>query len=279
MSNTRKRRHGSRAANKRRLEAAVQAIQQRWGSQALNKGMPPSTEGTFPEGKSAATAVPSLSTGLPTLDAILVTGGVPMGHISELIGQPTSGKRTLALHILARAQQDHPCAYIDLAQTFDPAYAAGCHVDLSRLAIVAPTDPVQALDLACDLTVGGHFGLVVFDSTSDLLLGAFAPGAPAVALRRLRHHLAGQASALLFLTTAFFDQPGSAHNYPAGFDLGQAAALRLVMSRQRWLRRYGIIRGYEAQVAVLRSRWSRPGQQALVRIAFNGVHVQGNASP
>ena len=139
---------------KKRLEAAVQAIQGKWGVQALQQGARPAA-GTAP--------APCLPTGLPALDHILTIGGLPLGHISELIGQLTSGKRTLALQVLAHAQQRQPCVYIDLAQTFDPVYAAACRVDLARLAIAAPAGPGQALDLLCDLVAGGKFGLLVFE--------------------------------------------------------------------------------------------------------------------
>ena len=97
----------SHSHKKRRLEAAVQAVQLKWGQQALHKGTLPT----------ATSSPPSLSTGLPTLDRVLRIGGLPLGHISELIGQPTSGKRTLALHILAQSQRRYPCLYLDLTQT------------------------------------------------------------------------------------------------------------------------------------------------------------------
>lgn len=256
MSKRRASSSGTRAASKRRLEATVQAVQLKWGSQVLRKGAAPPV----------AAAIPALPTGLPHLDHILATGGLPLGHISELAGRSTSGKRTLALHILAETQGRFPCIYLDLAQTLDPAYAAACHVDLSQLVIATPTGPAQALDLVCDLAAGGHFGLVVFDSTSALAAAALPSGATAAALRRLRQALHGKASAVLFLTT-----PGGC---PPGFGLEQGAALRLLVSRQRWLRCLGGgIRGYEAQVTVLRSRWSEAGRHTRVRITFNGVHV------
>lgn len=245
----------SHSHKKRRLEAAVQAVQQKWGHQALHKGVLP-----------AASSPPSLSTGLPSLDRLLHIGGLPLGHISELIGQPTSGKRTLALHILAQAQPRTPCLYLDLAQTFDPAYAAACHVDLSRLAIAAPASPAKALDLACDLANGGHFGLVIVDSTAELRGVAL----PAAALRRLRQTLIGKTSALLFLSSPGF---GPSDPNPPGFDPSQAAALRLEISRQRWLRQRGAVRGYEARITVLRNRWREPGGQTTVRIMLNGVRV------
>jgi recombination protein RecA len=248
----------SHSPKKKRLEAAVQAVQQKWGQQALHKG----TLST------AASSPLCLPTGLPTLDRMLRIGGLPLGHISELVGQPTSGKRTLALHILAQAQARTPCLYLDLAQTSDPAYAAACRVDLSRLAIAAPASPAQALDLACDLANGGHFGLVVFDSTAELRTAALSGAA--AALRRLRQALTGKPSALLFLTSP---GPEVSDPYPPGFDLPQAAALRLEVSRQRWLRQRGSVRGYEARVTVLRSRWSEPGGQTTVRIMLNGVHI------
>lgn len=253
----------------KRLEAAVQAVQQKWGPQALHKGTLPA----------ANSAVPTLPTALVQLDRILSTGnrsgGLPLGHLSELIGQPTSGKRTLALHIAAQAQRRGECVYIDLAETFDPVYAAACHVDLSRLTIAAPAGPDQALELACDLAASGKFGLIVFDSTAELHAHPSSPSALTTVLRRLRHALDGQPCALLLLTTLHSSAPGASASYPPGFDLEQAAALRLVVHRQRWLRRQDrSIGGYEAQVVVLRSRWSAPGQHARVRISFNGVRIE-----
>jgi len=247
---------GTRAASKRRLEATVQAVQLKWGSQALRKGAAPPV----------AAAIPALPTGLPHLDHILAIGGLPLGHISELVGQSTSGKRTLALHILARAQGHFPCIYLDLAQTLDPAYAAACRVDLSQLVIATPTGPAQALDLVCDLAAGGHFGLVVFDSTSALAAAALPFGAAAAALRRLRQALRGQASAVLFLTT-----PAS---YPPGFALeaggGTAPAGQPPAVVAPPGRRHPRLRGPGDGAAQPLERGRR---QTRVRITFNGVHV------
>lgn len=246
----------------RRLDAAVQAIQRKWGKQALHKGFQ----------ASVAPAHACQPTGLAQLD-LLLQGGLPLGQITELIGPPTSGKRTLALTMVSQTQPRHPCLYIDLAQTFDPAYAAACHVDLARLIIAAPPDPLKALDLAVDLITSDLYGLIVFDSTAELLAAPFAPGAAAVALRRLRQALNDKQTALLVLTTTYFGDGDSPHNYPAGFDLRQAAALRLAVERKRWLKQGKINRGYEATVSVLHSRRIRPGGSAVVRITFNGVQI------
>lgn len=252
----------STSGQKKRLEAAVQAIQGKWGAQALQRGARP-----------RPTPAPSLSTGLAALDHILAIGGLPLGHISELIGQPTSGKRTLALHMLAHVQQRHPCLYIDLARTFDPGYAAACRVNLARLAIAAPARPSQALDLACDLAAGGRFGLLVFDSTDELLGEALPTGAAAAALRRLRQALADKPTVLLFLTTPRAGAVDSPDNYPAGFALPQAAAVRLVVQRACWQRDGARIAGYSARLAVLRHRWAALGQETTIRVTFNGVHL------
>ncbi|MEI2691362.1 MAG: hypothetical protein V9H69_17315 [Anaerolineae bacterium] len=254
----------SSPGQKKRLEAAVQAIQGQWGAQALQKGTRPAP-GSPP--------VPSLSTGLAALDHILAIGGLPLGHITELIGQPTSGKRTLALHILAHTQQRHPCLYIDLPRTFDPAYAAACRIDLARLVIAAPSGPSQALDLVCDLAASGRFGLVIFDSTDELRSEALPPAAASSALRRLRQALLNQPSALLFLTTPHTGAVDSPDNYPAGFALPQIAAVRLTAERARWQRDGARIAGYSARLAVLRHRWAAPGQETTVRVTFNGVHL------
>lgn len=251
---------------KKRLEAAVQAIQGKWGEQALQKGA---------RVAAGSSPVPCLPTGLNALDHILAIGGLPLGHISELIGQPTSGKRTLALHMLAHAQERHPCVYIDLAQTFDPVYAAACRVNLARLAIVTPASPGQALELATDLAAGGRFVLIVFDSTAELLTEAMLPGAAAAVLRRLRQALHQKPTALVFVSTPYFGEVDSSANYPAGFALNQSAAVRLSVQRAQWQRDGARIAGYTARVAVLRNHWGRAGQETTVRVTFNGVHVQG----
>lgn len=254
----------SKPGQKKRLEAAVQAIQGKWGAQALQKGARPAP-GHPP--------VPSLSTGLAALDHILAIGGLPLGHITELIGQPTSGKRTLALHILAHAQQRHPCLYIDLPRTFDPAYAAACRVNLARLTLAAPSSPSQALDLVCDLAAGGRFGLLIFDSSDDLLASAPPARAAAAALRRLRQALLDQPTALLFLTAPDPAAGRFSGHYPPGFALDQAAAVRLAVQRGHWQRDGQRIAGYSARLAVLRHRWAAPGQETTVHVTFNGVHL------
>ena len=154
-------------------------------------------------------------------------------------------------------------------------------MDLSKLAVAAPASPSQGLSLAGDLAAGGHFGLMVFDSTAELMTEAFPPGAASSTLRRLRSTLHGKSSVLLFLTTPLsggWEGESTAFWYPAGFDLAEAAALRLVLSRQRWLRRRGVIAGYQAQVKVLRNRWGEAGRQVTVQIQFNGVEVQDEGS-
>lgn len=242
---------------KKRLEAAVQAIQDQWGAQALQKGA---------RSPARNTPAPCLPTGLTALDHILASGGLPLGHISELIGQPTSGKRTLALHILATNQERHPCLYVNLTQAFDPAYAAACQVNLARLVLATPAGPSQALELAGDLAAGGKFGLIVFDSTADLLAEPLPPAAAAATLRRLRQALFGQPTALLFLSTA-------PRHYPPGFALDQAAAVRLQVQQERWLHEGQRMAGYSARITVLRDRWSLPGRQTTVHVTFNGVHL------
>ena len=181
----------SHSHKKRRLEAAVQAVQLKWGQQALHKGTLPT----------AASSPPSLSTGLLTLDRVLRIGGLPLGHISELIGQPTSGKRTLALHILAQSQRRYPCLYLDLTRNCRSRVRRRLsRQPLAGAAIAAPGSPAAALDLVCDLASGGHFGLVVFNSTAELRAGMLPAGAAAAALRRMRLALNGKGCALLFLT-------------------------------------------------------------------------------
>jgi hypothetical protein len=101
----------------------------------------------------------------------------------------------------------------------------------------------------------------------------------AAALRRLRQALVNQPTALLFLTTSApsaldastgFDASVPSPNYPPGFALDQAAAVRLAVQRERWQRAGSRITGYSARVTVLRNRWGRPGQETTIHVTFDG---------
>lgn len=251
-------------SNKRkRLEAAVTALQQRWGDTAVQRGARP------------AATLPAISTGFAALDAILDgCHGIPRNRLTELLGAPTSGMTTIALKALAQAQQGgDPAAYLDLAHTFDPDYVARCGVNLRRLLLVRPHSGPEALTIVESLLRQRSLGLLIFDSVAGLHDDPLA----ATALSQLSAPLAQSGAALLFLTPLRSGGALATANYPPDFALPHFASLRLALTKEKWLNRGRDVRGYEAKVLVLKNRLGRAGLSATLAIIFNGT-VRGDAT-
>jgi hypothetical protein len=225
-----------------RLDTLLNNIHQRWGSQALRPL------------RAVSTQRPLVPTGFPALDAML-GGGVPTGQVTELLGRPTSGKTTLAYHILARGQGERAFGiYIDLDRTFDPEYASRCGVCLERLFLIRPdTEPI-ALDIARELLAGDHAAVIVLD------MGHALPDVQQ--LYRLRAVLQRSGCAVVNLITL----PDGAD--PAVSLRGSPAELRLLATRQSWLRDQAEICGYRVRVAVLKSAQMN-GRTAEIDIALD----------
>jgi recombination protein RecA len=113
--------------------------------------------------------VPSISTGSIGLDNALGIGGVPRGRVIEVFGPESSGKTTLALHIIAEAQKaDGIAAFIDAEHAFDSAYAKNLGVDIDNLLVSQPDNGEQALEITDHLIRSGAVDIVVIDSVAAL---------------------------------------------------------------------------------------------------------------
>ncbi len=114
--------------------------------------------------------VPSISTGALALDLALGVGGVPRGRIVEIFGPESSGKTTLALHIIAEAQKSGGlAAFVDAEHALDPAYAQAIGVDLENLYFSQPDNGEQALEISDTLVRSGALDVVVIDSVAALV--------------------------------------------------------------------------------------------------------------
>jgi len=257
-------------AKKKRLETAVAAIQLRWGTKALQRGV---------QVAPISAAISPISTGFSALDGALIgIGGIPRNRITELLGAPTSGMVTLALKIITRAQsQGATAAYVDLATTFDPDYAARCEVDLSRLLVVRPARGVEALEIVHTLLAQRSIGIIVFADVSRLYVGAGGSQILSNALRQIPAVLATSNCALLFLTSLQINSPMSPDNYPSGFALPHYASVRLHLKKEKWLPKRNDVRGYQAQIKVLKNKLGPAGRTAKISITFNGV-VRGDGT-
>ncbi len=115
-------------------------------------------------------AMDSISTGSLSLDIALGIGGIPRGRIAEIFGAESSGKSTLALHIIAEAQKaGGTAAYIDAEHAVDPVYAAACGVNVDELLISQPDDGEQGLDITEALVKSAAVDVIVIDSVAALV--------------------------------------------------------------------------------------------------------------
>lgn len=142
------------------LEAALSQIERAFGKGSIMRlGQ-----------KDNAVEIPAISTGSLGLDLALGIGGLPKGRIVEIYGPESSGKTTLALHVVAEAQKKGGiCAYIDAEHAMDPSYAAKLGVNIDNLLISQPDTGEQALEIADTLVRSGTIDVLVVDSVAALV--------------------------------------------------------------------------------------------------------------
>lgn len=121
-------------------------------------------------GDKEAIAIPTISTGALSIDAALGIGGVPRGRVVEIFGPESSGKTTLALHVIAEAQKTGGmAAFIDAEHALDPEYARKLGVNIDNLLVSQPDSGEQALEIAEMLIRSGAIDVVVVDSVAALV--------------------------------------------------------------------------------------------------------------
>jgi recombination protein RecA len=120
-------------------------------------------------GEKTTLGIDAISTGALSLDLALGIGGLPRGRVTEIYGPESSGKSTLAMHVVAEAQRNGGvCAYIDAEHAMDPIYAKAIGVDIDQLLISQPDTGEQALEIADMLVRSGAIDVVVIDSVAAL---------------------------------------------------------------------------------------------------------------
>ncbi len=145
-------------AKKKALEVAMAHLEKDFGSGTVMR-----------LGDDAVQDVETVSTGSIGLDFALGVGGLPRGRITEIYGAESSGKTTLAIHVIAEAQrQGGICAIIDAEHAFDRFYAEQLGVDVNNLWIAQPDNGEQALDIAEQLINSGAIDVLVIDSVAAL---------------------------------------------------------------------------------------------------------------
>jgi recombination protein RecA len=208
------------STKRNRLDFVVKQLQRQFGSQALRRG-----DQAFKHRQKSA-----IATGFADLDEALGIGGIPRGHLTETLSAQTAGAATLALKVITQAQaQGDLATYVDLAETFDPDYAARCGVQLARshFLLVSPATMVEALEIIHALIAHRSSRVVVLDAVSPLLITPGEAAGIVTALRQLPPVLAKSDCALIFLTLLESSTPKTI-TYPPGFDaLPHVTALRV----------------------------------------------------
>jgi recombination protein RecA len=141
------------------IDAAVTQIERQFGKGSIMR-----------MGDDERPKVPAISTGALALDLALGVGGLPRGRIIEIFGPESSGKTTLALHVIAEAQKSGGlAAFVDAEHAIDPDYAQAIGVDLENLYFSQPDNGEQALEIADTLIRSGALDVVVIDSVAALV--------------------------------------------------------------------------------------------------------------